>query len=46
MRYLAMLVALVGVAHADDKAKAISSALSDALVLSPRDDQLPSIDFS
>ncbi len=43
MRYLAILVVLVGVAHADDKAKAISGALSDALVLSPRDDQLPSI---
>lgn len=43
MRYLAILVALVGVAHADEKAKAISDALSDALVLSPGDDKLPSI---
>lgn len=43
MRYLAILLALVGVAHADDKAKAISGALTDALAVSPKDDQLPSI---
>lgn len=31
MKYLVILVALVGVAHADDKAKAIASAVSDAM---------------
>jgi hypothetical protein len=43
MRYLAILVALVGVAHADDKAKAISGALADALSISSEGDKLPPI---
>ncbi len=43
MRYLAILVALVGLAHADDKAKAISGALANALSVSSGDDNLPPI---
>ena len=43
MRHVAILVALIGVAHADDKAKAISSALTDALSVSNHDDKLPPI---
>jgi hypothetical protein len=43
MRYLAILVALAGVAHADDKTKAISSALTAALSVSNSNDKLPPI---
>src|SRR5215831_3580918 len=43
MKHLAILVALVAVAHADDKAKAISRALSGALSTSPDADTQPPI---
>jgi len=41
MRYLAIVVALAGPAHADDKAKAISGALTNALSVSWHEDNLP-----
>lgn len=43
MRYLAIVMVLVGVAHADDKTKAISGALANVLSPSARDDDLPPI---
>jgi hypothetical protein len=41
MRYLAILVALVGLAHADNKGKAISDAVADALSSAMDNHSLP-----
>ncbi len=43
MRYLAIVVALVGVAHADSKTKAITSALSSGLSVSSDEANLPPV---